>query len=97
MRNCVQLRNQDSFSDRLRYLRNKNDLTQKQIADLLSLDRSTYTNYELGKTEPCLKDLAKLASFYHICIDCLIGQTKKWADGKITPDDFSASSNNFPE
>ena len=44
----------------LRLLREKNGLTQKQVADMLNIDRSTYAYYESGKTRPDILTIAKL-------------------------------------
>ncbi|MCI8553661.1 MAG: helix-turn-helix transcriptional regulator [Clostridiales bacterium] len=46
---------------------------QRQIAEQLSLDRSTYAYYELGKSEPALTTIVRLAQFYDITIDQLFG------------------------
>jgi len=47
-------------------------LTQKQIADLLNIDRSTYTYYETGKTVPDVETLKKLSRLYYITLDTLV-------------------------
>ena len=43
---------QSRFGEKLRILREIYDVSQQEIADLLGIERSTYTYYELGKTEP---------------------------------------------
>lgn len=53
----------------LRLLREKNGLTQKQVADMLNIDRSTYAYYESGKTRPDILTIAKLARLYRISTD----------------------------
>ncbi len=40
--------------------------TQKQIADVLGVDRSTYTYYEIGKTSPDIKTLIKMARMFNV-------------------------------
>ncbi|MEI6578222.1 MAG: helix-turn-helix transcriptional regulator [Eubacteriales bacterium] len=47
-------------------------LTQKQIADQLNIDRSTYTYYETGKTVPDVETLRKLSRLYYITLDTLV-------------------------
>ena len=56
----------------LRLLREKNGLTQKQVADMLNIDRSTYAYYESGKTRPDILTIAKLARLYRISTDFLL-------------------------
>ena len=51
---------------KLSMLRNNSELTQKNIADALHLDRSTYAYYERGTTEPDLKALVKIARILNV-------------------------------
>ena len=46
--------------------------TQAQVAELLSIDRSSYTRYEMGTTEPPISTLLKLCEIYGISCDELI-------------------------
>jgi len=57
----------------LKRLRYQSDLTQKQIADLLGIDRSTYTYYETGRTRPDMNMLVKIAKIYKISCDSILG------------------------
>lgn len=66
-----------TVAERLRDLREDHDLTQEKIAALLHKERSTYTYYETGKTEPALKDLILLADFYDVSLDYLTGRTNR--------------------
>ena len=56
----------------LRFLRQREGYTQGHLADYLKIDRSTYTYYETGKTEPKLARLQLLAELYRVTIDQLI-------------------------
>ncbi len=49
------------------------ELTQKQIAEVLNIDRSTYSYYETGKSIPSVETLKKLAKIFNITIDTLLG------------------------
>ncbi len=40
--------------------------TQKQVADLLGVDRSTYSYYELGKIKPDVKTIMKLSEIFKV-------------------------------
>ena len=60
---------------RIRDLREDRDLTQQQIADYLSCAQRTYSGYELGQRDIPTEVLIKLANFYNVSIDYLLGQT----------------------
>lgn len=57
-------------------MREDRDLTQKQIADYLLCDQSLYSKYERGEREIPLNLIIKLADFYDVSIDYLVGRSK---------------------
>lgn len=61
--------------DRVKNLREDNDLTQQQVADKLFITRSAYSNYENGSRAFPLDILSKLADIYGTSVDYLIGRT----------------------
>ena len=56
-------------------LREDNNLNQQQIADLLNISQSTYSDYELGKINIPIAILKKLSLFYNTSIDFLLDMT----------------------
>lgn len=60
---------------RIRDLREDNDLTQNQIATLLNISQSTYSRYENGELEIPIQTLIKLANYYDTSIDYLVNMT----------------------
>lgn len=62
---------------RLRDLREDNDKTQNQIALMLNIKQNTYSQYENGKREVPINILWKLADFYDVSIDYLVGREKE--------------------
>ena len=58
--------------DFLQQIRKASGYTQKDIAEILGVDRSTYAYYECGKTEPCIRSLKKLSALYGISVDNLV-------------------------
>jgi transcriptional regulator with XRE-family HTH domain len=60
------------LSDRLRQLREENNLLQKDIASMLNITTSAYGYYEQGKREPNTEALQKLADYYNVSIDYLL-------------------------
>lgn len=61
---------------RIRDLREDHDLTQKQISDYLMCDQSLYSKYERGEREIPLHLIIKLADYYNVSIDYIVGRTK---------------------
>ena len=61
--------------NRLKELREDRDLLQKDIADFLNVDQSTYSKYELEKVCIPIETIYKLADFYNTSIDYIIYRT----------------------
>ena len=55
-------------------LRKKQNLSQSQIAKYLNIQQSTYSGYESGTYEPTIETLCKLADYYHVSLDELVGR-----------------------
>ena len=60
---------------RIRDLREDHDLNQQTIASYLNCAQRTYSGYELGQRDIPTDVLIKLANFYNVSIDYLLGQT----------------------
>lgn len=60
---------------RIRDLREDNDLRQRQLADYLNCSQQVYSNYELGQRDIPTDVLIRLADFYHVSVDYLLGLT----------------------
>ena len=60
---------------RIRDLREDHDKTQQEIADVLNMHRSVYRRYESGERETPVWVIVKLASYYHVSTDYLLGLT----------------------
>ena len=77
-----------SFLDRLRALREDNDLTQAQVAQVLGTSQTMYARYERGANEMPIHHLLTLCRFYNVSADFLLGVSidKKRKQG--SPDKF---------
>ena len=62
---------------RIRDLREDADLTQKQIAEILLCDQSLYSKYERGERVLPLDLAVKLADYYQVSLDYLVGRSNK--------------------
>ncbi len=62
-----------TYFERLRALREDNDLTQKQIADILGTSQTMYARYERGANELPIRHLKTLCLFYNISSDYILG------------------------
>ena len=70
------------FHQRIKMLREKRGLSQSEVAKRLGVARTTYSGYELGTREPDQNTLMKLARFFDVSVDYLIGNT----DNPTPPD-----------
>ena len=62
---------------RLKDLREDKDLKQDEIASILNISQTNYSNYELGKINIPVNSLITLSSFYTTSIDYLLGLTNE--------------------
>ena len=64
------------FSDRLKELRKKNKaVTQKNMADYIGIVERTYRRYEAGELEPNHETTIKLAEYFNVSVDYILGLT----------------------
>ena len=61
-----------SIGQNLLRLRTKLGYTQKEIADLVNIDRTTYSKYETGATEPSVELLQKFAELFSVDFNTLV-------------------------
>ncbi len=77
----------------LKELRISNGLTQKQVADKLNIDRSTYSYYELGKINPSIEALSVLSNIYGMSIDDIVNYDSQSVIEKISAPSVSYEVN----
>ena len=66
-----------NFQNIFKRLRTSSGLTQAEIAEKLGVSRSTIGMYETGAREPDFETLEKIADFFNVDIDFLLGRTDK--------------------
>ncbi|MCD8039327.1 MAG: helix-turn-helix domain-containing protein [Lachnospiraceae bacterium] len=64
-----------NYMVRMRNLREDNDLTQQEIAKLLDTSQTMYARYERGANEMPIRHLIRLAQYYNVSTDYLLGLT----------------------
>lgn len=70
----------------------RGNYTQVQMAQILGLPRETYRNYETGKREPPIEVLIKIANYFGVSVDYLIGY-----DSKSDSSDFTSEEQKIIE
>jgi len=63
------------FGQRLRKLRENNKITQKALSKTLNVSESAIGMYERGEREPNLETINKIANFFNVPTDYLLGRT----------------------
>ena len=61
--------------ERIRDIRIDKGLTQKDIADIVNVKQNTYCQYEIGVLNYPLDVVIKLAEYYNVSVDYLVGLT----------------------
>ncbi len=60
------------LAKQMRTLRTINHFTQQQVADILNIDRTTYTSYEISKNTPDIMLLDAFAKIFSVSIDFIL-------------------------
>lgn len=66
-----------NYRERLRALREDNDLTQAQVAKVINKSQQGYNHIEMGRAELKIEDLIKLCDFFNVTADYMIGRKGK--------------------
>ena len=61
------------FNERLKQLRQREGLTQRELAKIIEVGRTTISEYESGKIVPKHEGLLKLANHFNVSVDYLTG------------------------
>lgn len=80
------------FGKRLKHLRDKRGMTQKEVADILGLTPKAVGFYESEERQPSQETLIKLSEIFDVSVDYLLGKTtrlKSIENGIHTQDEFT--------
>ncbi|MFE4203749.1 helix-turn-helix domain-containing protein [Aneurinibacillus aneurinilyticus] len=64
-----------TLGERIKYLREKNGYAQKFIAEKIGVKNNTLSSYESDKRQPDYDTLQKIADFFEVSVDYLLGRT----------------------
>ena len=64
-----------TYIERIRELREDNDLTQKDIANVLGTTQQVYSRYENGTNEIPIRHIITLSRFYKVSCDYILGES----------------------
>ena len=64
-----------NYIKRIRDLREDNDKTQQEIADVLGTSQTMYARYERGANEMPIRHLITLCKYYNVSADYILGMT----------------------
>lgn len=62
------------LKDNLKYIREKNGLTKRELCEKTGISERAYLTYEFGEREPKISVIEKLADFYGVTTDYLLGR-----------------------
>ena len=62
---------------RIQDLRTDADMSQKQLSEILHISQRSYSHYETGSRNIPVEMLIRLATYYDISVDYLVGRTDK--------------------
>lgn len=72
-----------TFGRRLRTLRNRKRMTQKELGERFQLSESAIGMYERDQREPSLELVRQMADFFEVSIDYILGRDHFISEGKI--------------
>lgn len=61
------------FAKRIKNLRLDAGLSQKELSDILNIERTTVAGYEIGRRMPDAEMLCAIADYFHVSVDFLLG------------------------
>ena len=74
-----------TFVEKLRGLREDNDLTQTQLAQVLGTSQTMYARYERGANEMPMRHIITICKFYNVSADYLLDTTPSKLHKQKTP------------
>lgn len=74
---------------KIKELRQLKHISQMKLAEILNLNHKTLSHYETGAREPDIQTLCRLADYFEVSVDALIGHTPVSSDSPISDEELS--------
>lgn len=68
----------DGFPQRLRKLRERKGISRRVLADFCQVSKSNMARYERGEREPTVGALCRMADYFEVSVDYLLGRTENF-------------------
>lgn len=75
---------ENNFANIIKYLRQKNKMTQQDLANIVGLTPTGISYWESGKAIPNIDTLEKLAHYFNVTVDYLLGKKEMTENDKKT-------------
>lgn len=75
---------------KLKFLREQSGLSQTEFAKKFNISQNTYSNYEIGKTQPDLELLKQFADYYNVSMDYIIDRPFRNNIGYMTDEQLES-------
>lgn len=72
-----------TMGERLRALRLHKKISQEEVARYIGITRSAYSHYEINNRQPVYETLIKLAAYFDVSLDYIIGGTPSKAKSDV--------------
>ena len=66
-----------NVADRIRYMREKNNLTQTDLANRLGISRSAVNAWEMSLSSPSIVNIIEMSKVFHVTADYLLSASEK--------------------
>ncbi|SDT56899.1 helix-turn-helix domain-containing protein [Paenibacillus herberti] len=73
-----------TMGDRLRELRLSKNMSQEEVSRNIGITRSAYSHYEINNRQPVYETLMKLAAFFEVSLDYMIGGDQNQNDNLLS-------------
>lgn len=82
-----------TFISKLKELREEKGIQQKELAEILNVSKSTVSGWEVGRNEPNQEMLIKIATYFDVTTDFLLGKEDDFGNVTLTSGDVSGNNN----
>lgn len=72
-----------NMGERLRELRLRRKISQEEVARHIGITRSAYSHYEINNRQPIYETLIKLAAYFDVSLDYIIGGSQPKAKNEV--------------